>query len=206
MKAGARFSCVTLALCCALAVVMPGCASDGAAPRVLIIPRVGSYDMDYMLIDEVGVMLSMLDEAGVEAIVALPGGLALEGRTERLEADMALADVVVSDFDGVMLPCMAAGYERNDATVEIVREAVAAGVPVAAQFGSVGMLGEAGALDGREYAAREVLAVESGTYRGFGVVRDGDVITSGTCPYAARTTGRPDGTPELTRLFIDALD
>ena len=204
MRAYFRYFWTVFLVCFVLTAGLSGCSGDDAQ-RVLVIPRVNSYDMDYMLTNEVGVMLGMLEEAGVEAVVALPDGQPLEGPTMALEADMALADVVVSDYDGVMLPCMAAGYERNDKTVEIVREAVAAGVPVAAQYGSVNMLAEAGALDGREYAAGELLSVEDGNYSGYGVVADGNVITSGTCSMAAMQTGRPDGTSELTQVFIDAL-
>ncbi|MDJ0925700.1 MAG: DJ-1/PfpI family protein [Acidimicrobiia bacterium] len=206
----ARFHCTwtVLAVCGVLAVGLSGCSSEEEAQRVLLIPRVNSLDMDFMLTDEVGVMVNLLEEAGVETVVALPDGQALQGETMTLEADLALADVVVADYDGFLLPCMGAGGERNDDTVEIVRQAVAAGLPVAAQFGSVGMLAEAGALDGREYAADGAFgsrAVEEGTYAGTGVVADGNVITSGTCPRAARYYDRPDGTADLTQAFIDAL-
>ena len=208
MRTRFRSIWIGLAVCCVLAAGLSGCSSEEEAQSVLVIPRVNSVSMDYMLTNEVGVMLSMLEEAEVEAVIALPDGEALQGETMTLEADLALADVIVADYDGFILPCTGAGYERNDLTVEIVRQAVAEGAPVAAQYGSVNMLGEAGALDGREYAAGEPLpswVVEDGSYSGYGVVADGNVITSGTCSYAALETGRPDGTPELTRLFIEAL-
>ena len=202
---------MALFLACLLAMAVAGCSSDSDEQRVLVIPRVGSGDMDFMLTNEVGVMLDMLEDAGVEADVALPGGQALEGRSERLEADLSLDDVVVADYDGVLLPCNAAGFERNDKTVEIVREAEAIGLPVAAQYGSVFMLAEAGVLTDRQYALDAPIPSwivddeGGGIYSGTGVIQDGDVITSGTCSYMARETGRPDGTPELTRLLIDAL-
>jgi hypothetical protein len=44
-----------------------------------------------------------------------------------------------------------------------------------------------------------------GIYSGEGVVRDGNIITSGTCPWKTREYGKPDGTPELTRMFIEAI-
>ena len=200
-----------LVIACVLAAAVVGCSDDLGEQRVLVIPRVGSADMDFMLTNEVGVMLDMLEDAGVHADVALPEGQALEGQSERLEADLALDDVVVSEYDGVLLPCTAAGFERNEITVEIVREAEAIGLPVAAQYGSVFMLAEAGVLTDRHYALDAPIPswiIEDeggGTYSGTGVVQDGDVITSGTCSYMARETGRPDGTPELTRLLIDAL-
>jgi putative intracellular protease/amidase len=86
----------------------------------------------------------------------------------------------------------------------MVKEAAAQGKPVAAQYGSIFTLARAGLLAGRGYAY-ERASFPEGTYGGTGVVRDGLVITSGTCPYKARETGRPDGTPELTRLFIEAV-
>ncbi len=208
MRTRFRSIWMVIAICGVLAAGLSGCSGEEDAQRVLVIPRVNSIAMDYMLTNEVGVMLSMLEEAGIETVVALPNGEALEGERMTLEADLALADVIVSDYDGFMLPCTGAGYERNDLTVEIVREAVAADVPVAAQYGSVSMLAEAGALDGRQYAAGEELppwTLEDATYTGYGVVADENVITSGTCSYAALEYGRPDGTQELTQLFIDAL-
>lgn len=201
-----RSASMFVAAGCLLAAGMVGCSGDEGAPSVLLIPRTESIDMDFMLTREVGVMVTMLEEAGIQTVVALPEGQALEGRTQSLQADLTLADVVVSDYDGILLPCMAASYERNDLTVEIVREAVAAGLPVAAQYGSVNMLAEAGALDGREYAAGEVLRAEDATYMGYGVVQDGPVITSGTCPKSGAMYGRPDGTPEVTQALIDALE
>jgi hypothetical protein len=40
---------------------------------------------------------------------------------------------------------------------------------------------------------------------GTGVVQNGGVITSGTCPYQAKLTGRPDGTVELAQKLIEAV-
>ncbi|MDJ0790270.1 MAG: DJ-1/PfpI family protein [Acidimicrobiia bacterium] len=203
---------LVLAVASLLATTLAGCSDSPGAHRVLVIPRVDSVDMDYMLENEVGVMLEMLDAAGVEADVALPSGQALEGRTMTLEADLSLDDVVVGDYDGVLLPCMAAGYERNEQTVEIVRTAGDMGLPVAAQYGSVYTLAEAGTLHNRQYALGAPIPdwiVEDeggGIYAGTGVIEDGGVITSGTCSYMARDTGRPDGTPELTRMLIEALE
>ncbi|MCJ7779446.1 MAG: DJ-1/PfpI family protein, partial [Acidimicrobiia bacterium] len=98
-----------------------------------------------------------------------------------------------------------------DRTVEIVREALDLGMPVAAQRRSVYTLAVAGALEGRQYACEKpiptwIIEDEGGsTYSGTGVVQDGNVITSGTGPYRARMTGEPDGTTELTQLFMNAL-
>ena len=37
-----------------------------------------------------------------------------------------------------------------------------------------------------------------GIYSGRGVVQDGNIMTSGTCPMMAKMTGYKDGTAELT--------
>jgi hypothetical protein len=47
--------------------------------------------------------------------------------------------------------------------------------------------------------------IPEGIYDGTGVVQDGQVITSGTCPHQARPTGSPDGTAELTKKLIEAI-
>jgi putative intracellular protease/amidase len=101
--------------------------------------------------------------------------------------------------------------------VAIVKYAVAEGKPVAAQFGSVIILAQAEVMKGKKYAffsdplkpapwrkitdPRFVDAI----YSGRGVVQDGKIITSGTCPMLERMSGFPDGTVKLTQAFIDEL-
>ena len=91
--------------------------------------------------------------------------------------------------------------------LEIAKKAVAQGKPVAAQVGGVALLGMAGVLEGRQFALFDELKslVPGGIHKGQGVVQDGNIITSGICPYMAQGTGNPDGTAELTQKFIDAL-
>jgi len=56
------------------AILLVGCSDKPreslSEPKVLVFVRDGSYDTEYMLTHEVGVMLSMLDEAGILAVVA----------------------------------------------------------------------------------------------------------------------------------------
>lgn len=59
-------------------------------------------------------------------------------------------------------------------------------------------------LKKKKYAFERPVFAE-GEYAGTGVIRDGNIVTSGTCPHLARETGRPDGSEALTRLFIDAI-
>jgi putative intracellular protease/amidase len=138
--------------------VMPVEPADEAVNevrKVLLIPREGSFDAEYMVTHEVGVVRSMLEEAGFEVVVATETGLPVTSWGKPLlESDMKLEEVDVSEYVGVVLACMAAGlpgYIPKEA-VEIVKEAVAAGKPVAAQYGAVAILGASGVLEGKEFA------------------------------------------------------
>jgi putative intracellular protease/amidase len=189
------------------AIQLSGCLSGpNVAPKVLLYVRLGSADAELMVTKELGVMMSMLEEAGLRVAVATPAGVLIKSASTIVEPDLKLEEVKVSRYAGFLLPCMAAGapgiIERE--AVEMVKEAVAQGKPVAAQYGSIFTLARAGLLAGRRYAF-ERPAFPEGIYGGTGVVQDGLVITSGTCPYKARETGRADGTPELTRMFIAAV-
>jgi putative intracellular protease/amidase len=175
-------------------------------PRILLYLRDNSGAVDYMLTHEVGVMIEMLEKAGLQFVVATPWGRSVEGSTATLKADLSLREVRVSDYAGFLLPCMAAGapgYIHPEA-IEMVKEAAAQGKPVAAQYGSVFTLARAGLLSGRRYAFGWAAFAE-GIFSGTGVVGDGSVFTSGTCSQQALETGRPDGTAELTRMFIEAV-
>jgi putative intracellular protease/amidase len=92
-----------------------------------------------------------------------------------------------------------------------VKSFVAQGKPILAARGSVAVLAQAGGLEGRKYAFASEVDVKkqpefsSGHYQGTGVVRDGNVSTSGVCPLSARTSPVPDGTEEVTRKFIESL-
>jgi putative intracellular protease/amidase len=88
--------------------------------------------------------------------------------------------------------------------VEIVSQAWQSGKPLAAQMGGVFTLGAAGVLKGKQFACQPGDAhwIPDGIYAGSGVVVDGKVATSGTCPYMAKALNKPDGTAELTKKFI----
>jgi len=121
--------------------------------------------------------------------------------------------VKVVDYAGFILPCMAAGnfYENSQISAEsvaLVKKAISAGKPVAAQTGSVGVLAEAGVLKGKKYAEAiepKIPAFAGAVYSGTGVVRDGLVLTSGICPYMARQLKTSDGTEQLTLALIEAI-
>ena len=92
----------------------------------------------------------------------------------------------------------------------LVKEAVSKGRPVAAQKGSIIILAEAGVLVGAKYSnwedhTRVLGSFKGAIYSGDGVKKDGNIVTSAYCPNAAKYYGEEDGTPELTKLFIEAI-
>ena len=190
-------------------------------PQVLMIPREGkSANLDLMLSRQVFVMIEMLQKAGFKVVVASVSGQPLEGVIHKLNFDLKLAEVNIDDYVGVALPCMAVGQfpgpPISSAIVSIVKQAVAKGKPVAAPFGAVYILAEAGVLKGKRYAHLDDLfnplppnpkdpRFEGAIYSGSGLVQDGNIITSGRCPNIEARTGLPDNTPELTRAFIAML-
>ena len=194
-----------------LAAAIPARAAD--APKVLMIVRDGSRDLELMLSQEVGVMKRMLEASGFKVEVATESGEPMRAGSVELGADFKVSDAVASDYAGVALPCMAPGpeYSVSPAELAIVKTFVEQGKPILAARGSVGVLAKVGGLEGKKYAfasevdpkARPEFA--GGEFQGTGVVRDGSVSTSGVCPLAAKTSALPDGTEEVTRNFIESL-
>ncbi len=191
-----------------LAVLVPGCGQ--AQPKqVLILIFEKSDDMNYMLVSEVGVMKDMLTKAGFKVVTASDSGLALGSGTTALTPDLKIADVKLADYVGVMDPCVARIFDNttSPATLALIKDAVAQGKVVAAQFGGVVDLYQAGTLAGKQYTFFSDLSTEwtDAIYKGKGVVQDGNIITGGVCPYLARENTEQDTTVELTQKFIDAL-
>jgi len=123
--------------------------------KVLMIPREGfSSDIQLMLTKEVGVMTSMLKEAGFEVVVTTRSGQDIIGSTSTLKPDRRLDQVNLDDYMGIIMPCMAVGGIPGPPiapeTITIVQQAVAAGKPVAAQMGSVIILAHAGVLKSKK--------------------------------------------------------
>jgi len=182
-------------------------------PKVLLFIRKGiCHDIELMLTQEVGVMTSILEEGGFEVLVATASGEPIKAQTREFIPDLKLADVKVNDYVGIIMPCMAKGYVWSHASPEeilLVKEAVAQGKPIAAQRGAIIILAEARVLVGKKYTSdRDLQFLDSfagAIYSGKGVIRDGNIITSANCPYAARYYGRDDGTSELTKLFIETI-
>jgi len=177
--------------------------AKGNKEKVLLFIRHGkSIDLEFLIDQEVDLMTSMLEEAGFKVIVATGSGEPIQYYRYSLKKlvlfkpDLKLADVRVSDYTGIIMPCLARGeFEIPDPEeISIVTEAVALGLPIAAQHGAVHILVEAGVLEGKKYA-----------FKFGGVIQDGTIITSSHCPNAARFYGEADGTSELTERFIRTL-
>ncbi len=189
---------------------------------MLMIPREGySADIKLMLDKEVCVMKNMLRRAGCKVEVATASGMPIVSPGRDLKPYLKLADVKVADYVGFILPCMAVGGLPGPPVapeaVAIVNQAIAEGKPVAAQFGSVIILAQAGILKGKKYAfVSDPLKrypwrkytdprFDGAIYSGRNTVQDGNIITSGACPYLERAFGLPDQTTNLTQAFIAAL-
>jgi len=189
-------------------------AEPGASGKIFMFIPEGSRDLELMLTEEVGVMRRMLEDAGYSLDVATVDHQPLVADSVTLTPTVALEDVSAADYVGVIIPCMApapGSHSTPDAVTAIVEEAVALGRPVAASRGSVSTLALAGALVGKDYAYASAVDTSKrtefagGNYLGIGVIRDGTISTAGICPLAARSTGEPDGTVELTQHFIESL-
>ncbi len=187
--------------------------AQGQDLRVLLIAKEdSSADLELMLIKEIGVMTDMLKEAGFEVVTASPSGEPLVAGQITVTPDLKYADVEVAEYAGVIMPCVAVGFDvpLQPELGAIIEEAIAEGKPVAAQVSSVILLAKAGVLSGKKYAfiedwAAEQPALEDAVLSGHGIVTDGTIITSGVCPYAAKATGLEDGTPALTQALITEM-
>jgi putative intracellular protease/amidase len=181
--------------------------------KVLMIVNEGkSEDLELMLTKEVGVIKGLLQKAGFEVVVATASNQPMAAGSAKLKPNLKLSDVKVADYKGVIMPCMAtSGSPLPPEGTAIIKEAVAKGKPLAAQTGSVILLSQAGVLKGKKYAlAKGWPAIEGAIYSGDGIAQDGKIITSGICPYMAKsqamqTQGMQDGTSKLTEALIAEL-
>lgn len=191
--------------------------------KVLLIPREGTSPLpaaqaETCLIEEVGVMVSMLEKEGFEIVVASALGQPLVGTNTTLVPDLKTADVKMGEYVGVILPCMGGsgrlpGPPVDPGSVKIVKQALAEGKPVAAQCASINVLAKAGVLIGKRYTyitdpykffgdARFKGAIRSDGL----VVKDGNIVTSRICPRERGYFGESeDGTAKLTQTFIAEL-
>jgi putative intracellular protease/amidase len=190
-------------------------ASAQNAPKVLLFMRNAqkSGDLEYMLKKEVGVMKYTLEKSGYKVVVATLDGSSFTAGSTTVKADIKLADAKVAEYAGFILPCLAvpsspAPPEVSPDAIALVKSAVSAGKPVAAQTGSLWTLAEAGLLKGKKYAyafEEKSPYFAGATFAGTGVVTDGLVITSGICPYMALKSKDKDGTEPVTIALVEAM-
>lgn len=181
------------------------------APKALMFIRGGSADWEFMLTQEAGVMYQVLEANGIQVDVATASGDPISAGSVNYTPDFRLADVDIAGYAAVILPCMAASLFVDPGATRMVMEAAGAGKLIAAQFNSVYTLAEAGLLKGKKYAhlseidPNQFPGFEGAQFAGSGIVRDGNVFTSGICPYMARARGVPDQTEEFTQALADAI-
>lgn len=177
---------------------------------VLLIARETSEDMGFMIEQEVKPILDGLTAAGYMVVVASQSGKTITDGPSVLKIQKRLASVKAEDYIAVIVPCMAAGGTSGETppeAVTVLKKTVALGRPLAAQQSGVALLAKAGALSGRKFAIAEDSrnVVSDGIYIGTGVAQDGNVLTSGTCPYMAKHFGGTDGTGQLVSMFVSML-
>jgi putative intracellular protease/amidase len=185
-----------------------------STPKVLLFMRnaQSSGDLEYMLKKEVGVMKDTLERSGYKVVIATLDGSFFSAGSVTVKADIKLAETNVADYAGFILPCLAVPSvpepEVSPEGIALVKKAISAGKPVAAQTGSLWTLAKADLLKGKKYAyamAEQSPHFAGATFAGTGVVRDGLVITSGICPYMALKAKMNDGTGPLALALVAAM-
>jgi putative intracellular protease/amidase len=183
--------------------------------KVLLFITDGSRDLELMITKEVLVMKETLEESDFEVVISTLSGETISVDSITIEPDLKLSNANISDYYGFIFPCMAPPWETiHNPNIEIVsfmEEISTTGKPMAAQTLSVANFAKAGVLVGKKYAftidpdVNEYPFFQGGIYRGEGVIQDGNIITSGTCPWKTREYGKPDGTKKLTNILINAI-
>jgi putative intracellular protease/amidase len=184
-------------------------------PKVLLFITDGSRDLELMLTEEVMLMKEILEQASFEVVITTISCEPISAGSVRIDPDLKLNDVNITDYAGFIFPCMAPPVETitnlNPDLVSFVKRISNQGKPLAAQTFSIVPLADAGILVNKKYAFTfepdlEMLpGFSGGIYSGEGVVQDGNIITSGTCPWKTRAFGKPHGTKKLTQLLIHAI-
>jgi putative intracellular protease/amidase len=222
MKRIAAFSALMLLVAIAVTCAAPP-AHGQSASKVLMIVREGySSDLDLAIKMEVGVMETVLKSAGYGVELASTSGQPILGPTQKIEKVSHLSDIKLSDYAGVIMPCMGVGMfpgpPVSPEAVAAVKKVLDDGKPVAAAANASTVLAEAGVLKGKKFAyvtdplnlgpqweGRTDKRFEGALYSGPGIVQDGKILTSGVCPILEKVLGLQNGTVELTNKFVAAL-
>lgn len=144
-----------------------------------------------------------LRAAGNECVVVGREKRELHGKQgkERVTPDLTVRDVTTDEFDALVVP---GGYSpdklRTDVKmVNLVREMVIRGKPVAAICHAGWMLASAGIIKGKRvtcfFSIKDDVVNAGGEYEDSEVVQDGNIITS----------RQPDDLPAFCRTIISAL-
>lgn len=131
-----------------------------------------------------------------------------------LNPDFELSLVKLDDYDGFVFPCMVSDTIITQDEIEFVRRVGERNKIIAAQVGAVQILARAGALKGKKFAFADepdenpsmFSEFNDAIFSGNGVIQDGNIITSGTCPWMAKMTGNKDGTSEVIRMFLSSME
>lgn len=185
-----------------------GITDAGAQDRqVLLIAREGSVALGKMVDEELFVMKDLMEKSGLKVVISSYSGQELSSTSRSIKPACKLSEIDPSKYQGVIIACTAGGHPGHipSEALKIVKFMFSKGLPVAAQHGAVYILADAGILKEKKYALnKESLYIRDGIYSGTGVVVDGNVITSGTCPEIASAESR-DGTKILTEKFIEMV-
>jgi putative intracellular protease/amidase len=182
------------------------------APRVLLFIKDGSPQLEYMLTHEVGTMTKILKESGFTVTIATMSGAVIKTDSITLTPDLKLGEVNIDDYAGFVFPCMVVD-SVNPEVAALVKKVADRNKPIAAQLASVVILAKAGVLSGKKFAFADVKDINpkmypdfnSAIFSGTGVIKDGNIVTSGICPWMAKMGGYKDGTIELTHVLIDMI-
>ncbi len=151
--------------------------------------------------------LDAFREAGLTVEIASikPGriqGMVHDEKGETVEATLAVADVEADDYDALVLPGGVANPDKlrtNEDAVQLVRDFMEAGKPVAAICHGPWLLAEADVLRGRRVTSwpsiRTDLRNAGAEVVDAQVTVDGNLITS----------RKPDDVPAFSRAVIEAL-
>lgn len=148
--------------------------------------------------------LEILRDAGVVVVVVGPtaGGQYTGRKGAVVTAELAAGRAKAADFDGVIIPGGHAPdrMRMRHAMVDLTRDLVAAGKPVAAISHGPQLLISANVVRGRTLTCWPSIAIDiknaGGLYVDRPVVQDGPVITS----------RKPDDIPAFTDMLLRALD
>jgi 4-methyl-5(b-hydroxyethyl)-thiazole monophosphate biosynthesis len=167
--------------------------------------------MNMMIENEFNPINAALTKAGYVVETASENGKEIGTGNSKTKVLNRIDSINIKKYIGIIIPCMAAGGTENEipnGAIDIIIKGNKQGLIIAAQQSGVLLLEKAGILKNKKYAIVEESKDEipDGIYQGTGVVQDGNIITSGICPYLNSTTGAKDGTLEMINLYIQQIN